>query len=275
MQLKKQQLVLRNKKKLNLDITKEKQKMADKILAKVGAQVITEKDVDEFIMALGQRGAGYNSPEGRRAILNQLIDNKLLLLDAQRNLYEADAAFRAQLAKLKENLLINFAAEKAFASVNVTEDELKKYYDENGDKLTQGETVNASHILVATEDEATKILESITAGKVSFEDAAKQFSSCPSKDAGGNLGDFGKGQMVPEFDKVVFEMEVGEISKAPVKTQFGYHLIKLNSKSEAKKIEFAEVRDELYGMLTNEKRQKAYESKINQLKIMYPVDMAL
>jgi hypothetical protein len=77
--------------------------MADKILAKVGAQVITEKDVDEFIMALGQRGAGYNTPEGRRAILKQLIDNKLLLLDAQRNLYEADAAFRAELAKLKEN----------------------------------------------------------------------------------------------------------------------------------------------------------------------------
>ena len=188
--------------------------MADKILAKVGAQVITEKDVDEFIMALGQRGAGYNSPEGRRAVLNQLIDNKLLLLDAQRNLYEADAAFRAQLAKLKENLLINFAAEKAFASVNVTEDELKKYYDENGDKLTQGETVNASHILVSTEDEATKILESITSGKVSFEDAAKQFSSCPSKDAGGNLGDFGKGQMVPEFDVAVFAMEVGEIGRA-------------------------------------------------------------
>ena len=249
--------------------------MADKILAKVGASVITEKDVDDFIIALGQRGAGYNTPEGRRAILKQLVDNKLLLLDAQRNLYEADSAFRAELAKLKENLLINFAAEKAVASVNVTEDELKKYYDENGDKLMRGETVNASHILVATEDEALNILESIKSGKISFEDAAKQFSSCPSKAEGGNLGDFGKGQMVPEFDKAVFEMEVGKISDAPVKTQFGYHIIRLNSKSEESKIDFAEVHDELYGMLLNEKRQKAYESKINQLKIMYPVDMTI
>ena len=247
--------------------------MAEKILARVGTNVVTEAEVDEFIAKLGQRGAGYNTPEGRRMILKQLVDNKLLLLDAQRNLYEAEAAFRAELAKLKETLLINFAAEKAVSSANVTEEEVRKYYDENGEKLMQGESVNASHILVADEETANSILAKIKAGEVSFEDAAREHSTCPSKDQGGALGDFGKGQMVPEFDKAVFEMNVGEISEAPVKTQFGYHIIKLNSKTEAKKIGYSEVREELYGMLLNEKRQKAYESKINQLKIMYPVDI--
>ena len=69
-------------------------------------------------------------------------------------------------------------------------------------------------------------------------------------------------------------MSEGEITKTPVKTQFGYHLIKLNSKNPAKEMAYEEVSEELKAGLLNEKRRKAYESKINQLKIMYPVDMA-
>ena len=247
--------------------------MADKILATVGGLTVTEKEIDEFIMSLGQRGQAYNNPEGRRAVLNQIIGNKLLLLDARRNLYEAEPAFRDQLAKLKDNLLISYAGEKAIASANVTEAEAKEYYENNRAQFTTGETVNASHILVDSEEKAKEIFEEIASGKKSFEDAAKEYSSCPSKESGGNLGDFGRGQMVPEFDKAVFEMEVGSITEAPVKTQFGYHLIKLNAKNPAKEMEYSEIKDEIKTGLLNEKRRKAYESKINQLKIMYPVDM--
>ena len=75
---------------------------------------------------LGQRGQAYNSPEGRRALLNQVINNKLLLLDARRNLYEAEPAFRDELNRLKENLLISYAGEKAIASVTVTDAEAKE-----------------------------------------------------------------------------------------------------------------------------------------------------
>ncbi len=245
--------------------------MADKILATVGGLQVTDRDIDEFLMSLGQRGQMYNNPEGRRVVLEQVIGNKLLLLDAQRNLYEGEAAFREQLKRLKESLLISYAGEKAISGVTVTEDELKAYYEENKDKLGGGESVNASHILVESEEKAMAVLAEIEGGK-SFEDAAKEYSSCPSKENGGNLGDFGRGQMVPEFDSAVFAMEVGEITKTPVKTQFGYHLIKLIAKNDAKEVPFAEVRAELEGALLNEKRRKAYESKINQLKIMYPVD---
>ena len=247
--------------------------MADKILATVGGLTVTEKEIDEFVISLGQRGQAYNTPEGRRAVLNQIIGNKLLLLDARRNLYEAEPAFREQLAKLKDNLLISYAGEKAIASANVTEAEAKEYYENNKAQFTSGETVNASHILVDTEEKANEIYEEIASGKKSFEDAAKEYSSCPSKESGGNLGDFGRGQMVPEFDKAVFEMEVGSVTEAPVKTQFGYHLIKLNAKNSAKEMEYSEIKDEIKAGLLNEKRRKAYESKINQLKIMYPVDM--
>ena len=248
--------------------------MADKILATVGGLQVTESEVNEFIASLGQRAQMYNTPEGRRAILQQLIGNKLLLLDARRNLYEAEAAFREQLAKLKDNLLVNYAGEKVFSTVNVTEAEVKEYYENHKEEFVSGETVNASHILVDSEEKAKAIYEEISSGKKSFEDAAKEYSSCPSKENGGNLGDFGRGQMVAEFDTAVFEMEVGAITDTPVKTQFGYHLIKLNSKAESKETPYAEISGELKAALLNDKRRKAYESKINQLKIMYPVDMA-
>ena len=248
--------------------------MAERILATVGGIQVTDKDVDELLMSLGQRGQAYNTPEGRKMLLGQVINNKLLLLDARRNLYEADPAFREQLARLKDSLLISFAGEKALAGVTVTDAEAKAYYDENKEQFNQGETVNASHILVSTEEKAREIYAEIASGAKSFEEAAKEYSSCPSKENGGNLGDFGRGQMVPEFDTAVFEMEVGEITAEPVKTQFGYHLIKLVSKSESKETPYEEIKEEIKGALIGEKRRKAYESKINQLKILYPVDMA-
>lgn len=244
-----------------------------KILARVGDLTVTEDEVKEFIASLGQRGAAYNNPEGMRAVLQQLISNKLFLLDARRNLYEGETAFREQLQKLKENLLINYATDKAISSVRVDDAEAKTYFEENAEQFNTEESVNASHILVKTEEEALEILARINAGEITFEDAAKNYSSCPSKDNGGNLGDFGKGQMVPEFDTAVFSMEEGEITSAPVKTQFGYHLIKLIKKTAAQPMRFEEVKADLKNMLLNEKRRKAYESKINQLKIAYPVDI--
>ena len=246
--------------------------MADKILATVGNISITENDVNEFLAGLGQRGQAYNNPEGRRAILNQIIGNKLLLLDAQRNLYEAEPEFKALLARLKNDLLTNYATEKLFATITVSDAEARKYYDDNKASLGGGETVNASHILVDSEEKALEIYEEIKAGK-SFEDAAKEYSSCPSKQNGGNLGKFGRGQMVPEFDSAVFTMEVGEITSVPVKTQFGYHLIKLISKGEAQAPKYEEIEAEIKNALLGEKRHSAYTSKINQLKILYPVDM--
>ena len=249
--------------------------MAEKILATVGGIQITEKDVDELLMSLGQRGQAYNTPEGRKMLLNQVINNKLLLLDAKRNLLEADPEFKAQLARFKDELLTSFAGKKALAGITVTDAEAKAYYEENKAQFDQGETVNASHILVDSEEKAREIYASIIAGEKSFEDAAKEYSSCPSKENGGNLGDFGKGQMVPEFDKAVFEMEVGEITAEPVKTQFGYHLIKLISKSDSKETPYEEIKDEIKAGLLGEKQRKAYESKINQLKILYPVDIAM
>ena len=245
----------------------------EKILATVGGLNITESDVNDFLAGLGQRGQGYNTPEGKKMVLEQLIADKLLLLYAKRNLIESEPEFKAELAKLKDTLLVNYVGTKLLSEVKVSDKEIEEYYNANPEKFKVGETVNASHILVDTEELAREIYAKISAGEVSFEDAAREYSSCPSKENGGNLGDFGRGQMVPEFDKAVFDMQVGEITSEPVKTQFGYHLIKLLSKSEGGVLPLADVLPQLRESLLNEKRRSAYQSKINQLKIMFPVDM--
>ena len=246
-----------------------------KILATVGGSPITDAEVNEFLENLGPRAQSYNNPEGRKMILEQLIGNKLLLLEAKKNLFEIEPEFKAQLAKIKDSLLSSYALEKALSSVKVTDAEAEEYYEKNKDKFDAGESVTASHILVDSEEKANELIEKITKGEISFEDAARENSSCPSGKNGGSLGEFGRGQMVPEFDSAVFAMAEGEISKAPVKTQFGYHVIRCDAKKEAAPAPFAEIKEEIKAGLLSEKKRAAYESKLNQLKILFPVDKTI
>lgn len=98
-----------------------------------------------------------------------------------------------------------------------------------GAKMSETTEVRAEHILVQTKEEALKVKEEIEAGKITFEDAAKKYSMCPSKANGGDLGYFGRGMMVKPFEDGAFDGEIGKVSE-PVQTQFGYHLIKVIDK---------------------------------------------
>ena len=241
------------------------------VLATVNGVAITEEEVALFIEGLGQRGQAYNNPQGKAVILEEIIAQKLFLAEAKKNLFEYEEAFKADLARVKERMLINYAMDKALGKITVSDADVKKYYDENADKFQSGAPVNASHILVAEEEMAKDLLAKINAGELTFEDAAKSFSTCPSGKEGGSLGDFGRGQMVPEFDEACFTMEVGTVT-GPVKTQFGYHLIRLNGKSASAPIPFEEVKDQLRNQLVGEKQQAAFRSKVNQRGILFPVD---
>lgn len=248
--------------------------MENKILARVGGLNVTEAEVNAMVASLSQRGQNLDNPRGRAMILEQLISNKLLLLDAKKNMYEYNAEFKAQLEQVKEDMLITFAMTKALEAVKpASDEEIKNFYEEHKDNFKSGESVSASHILVDSEEKAQELLAKINAGEISFEDAARAESSCPSSENGGSLGEFTRGQMVPEFDEAAFSMEAGEI-KGPVKTQFGFHLIKVTAKNESKVYALEEIKDQISGMVMKDKQQKAYQSKINQLKILYPVDRA-
>ncbi len=240
----------------------------DKIVASVGGNPITENDVNA---AVARYGAKYDSPQGREMILEQLIADKLFYLDAVRNVYEREPEFKARLNEVRNMLLSEYAMKKAAEGVRVKEEEARAYYDANREKIASGKTYNASHILVDSRETAEKLLEMIRSGESSFEDAAGKYSTCPSAKNGGNLGDFATGQMVPEFEQACDALEVGQISE-PVKTQFGYHLIRLNGKNDAEPLSFEEVKDDIIAALTREKQQQAIQSRINQLKLLYPVD---
>lgn len=242
-----------------------------KILAMVANTPITEDDVAAFLAALGERGAAYNNPEGKKIVLEELIAQRLFLADAKKSLLEYEEAFKARLLKLKDRLLVDYAIEKTLGKITVTEEEVKKYYEEHAAEMTAGESVEASHILVPDEELAKDLLEKIKSGARAFEDAAKEYSTCPSGKEGGSLGRFGRGQMVPEFDSACFEMAVGEM-RGPIKTQFGYHLIRLDGKHAAETIPFEAVKSELEGRVLSEKQQAAYRSRVNQLAIVFPVD---
>jgi peptidyl-prolyl cis-trans isomerase C len=243
----------------------------DKILAQVAGNPIMESDLVEMLSSMGQRAQAYNNPQGRAILLDQLIAHRLFLMDAQKNLMEREPAFKEQLKRVKDDMLTQYAIRKAVERVRVTDEEIKKFYDENPDQFEGGLTFNASHILVDTEEEAAEIRLKLESGEISFEDAAKRYSSCPSKAQGGELGDFAHGQMVPEFEEACAAMEPGSLSE-PVKTQFGWHLIRLNKKEEGGKIPFAEAKEDIRQALMTEKQQAAYQSRVNQLKILFPVD---
>ena len=245
--------------------------MQKKILASVAGNPITEAELEMALASMGQRGQAYNNPQGRQVLLEQLIAQKLFLMDAQKNLMEREPEFKEQLKRVKEEMLTNYAIKKAVEKVRVTDDEIQKFYDENPDQFEAGTTYNASHILVETEEKALEIAAQINAGEISFEDAAKANSTCPSGQQGGELGDFGHGQMVPEFEQACDALEVGEMS-APVQTQFGWHLVKLNKKEDGGKMELAEVKEQIRQALMQQKQQAAYQSRVNQLKLLFPVD---
>ena len=240
-------------------------------LAIVNNKAIFDADSAERIAQMGARAQAYQNAEGRALILEQLIAQRLFLADAMHNLYEREPTFKEELQRIKEQLLTQYAISKAVDSVTVTDIEARKFFDENREQFAAQPVVSASHILVDSEDKANDILGQIQAGSISFEDAARRHSSCPSAQQGGSLGEFTRGQMVPEFDQAVFSMEEGEL-RGPVKTQFGYHIIRLDEKKQGQPVSFDQAKDQIKAHLLEQKRQQAYQSRVNQLKILYPVE---
>jgi len=242
----------------------------NKILATVNGKEITEEYLNMVMQSMGpQRAMQYSSEQGKKQLLNDLINEELLYFHAKDNRMDTEEAFQKELQQMEANLLKQYALGKLLESVEINDEEVKSYYEDNKEQFKTPESVKASHILVDTEEKANEILNEINEG-LSFEEAAKKYSKCPSKAKGGDLGFFTKGKMVPEFEQAAFDMEKDDISE-PVKTKFGYHLIKVYDKKEPGISTFEEVKNNLaQNILANKQRQK-YLNKVNQLKKEYEV----
>lgn len=244
----------------------------NKVLATVNGKSITETDLNNLMRSLPpQQSSQFNSEQGKEILLNELIGQELFYFDALSNNVDREENFQEELKKVKENVLKQYAIRKELSQITISDEEVEEYYKDNKLSFQKPEEVNASHILVDTKEEAEEIKNKIENGE-SFEAAAKEFSKCPSKDQGGNLGNFSKGKMVPEFETAAFDMNKGEISD-PVKTQFGYHLIKLNDKQDSKINSYEDVKDNLKNQLLSVKQSDYYKKKIEKLKEKYKVEI--
>lgn len=157
--------------------------------------------------------------------------------------------------------------------IEVTDDEVKEYFEEHKEQLGEAEQVEASHILVEDEKTAKEVAEKIKAGE-DFAKLAEEYSTDGSASNGGKLGFFGKGQMVPEFEEAAFSMEIDEISD-PVQTTDGFHIIHVTDKKEAKEANFEDQKDELKEQLFEQKLQMEYDVYLTELKESYDIKNTL
>lgn len=243
--------------------------MEEKVLATAGGQNITQKELDFMKKSLAPNVlAQFQGEEGEHYLIQELVNQKLMAIEYEKEL-ENDADFNFELEQMKENFINQYAINKIMQEATVTDEEVEKFYKDNEEEFGESNMVKASHILVEDLEEAKKIKSELDDG-ADFADLAQEYSSCPSKDRGGDLGFFGKGAMVKEFEDAAFAMEVGEISE-PVKTQFGYHIIKVTDKKVEPKQELKAIMERLRQSLTKRKQQEVYVKKINDLRTKYDV----
>ncbi len=248
--------------------------MSNKVLATIAGREITEQELDAIIMRYPEdRRAYFASEMGKQQVLEQMIAFELMHKLGEEMQLDKTAEYKASLEQMEKDLLTQMTINKVLSEVTVVDEDAKKYYDENTEEFKTPETVSAKHILVETEDQAKEIKAKIDNNEVTFEAAAKEYSTCPSNAQGGDLGVFGRGMMVPEFEDAAFALELNEVSE-PVKTQFGYHLVKVEAKNDASVSSFEEVKDKIVAQLIQKAQESKYMELIRQLEAKYDVKRA-
>ncbi|WP_422448452.1 peptidylprolyl isomerase [Thermoanaerobacterium sp. DL9XJH110] len=272
------------------------------VVASVNGEYILKSDFEEQVLQvkkiLEANGQDFTTQEGkknlqdiRKKVLDSMIKDVLALQQAEKqnvtlkqgelqeaisqietyhggkealdNYLKEQGMDRKKFENIvKQQLLIQNLKEKLTGDIKVTDDEVKKYYNDNRDsfKLPSPE-IRASHILLPTEEEAKKVLSELKAG-ADFAELARKYSTDPgTKDKGGDLGYFGKGQMVPEFEKAAFSLKPGEVSDV-VKTKYGYHIIKVTG--ERTSLAFEDVKDYIKSNLEAAEKDDKFNKYMEQ-----------
>lgn len=259
------------------------------VVATVNGEKITKEDLYNFLV----------KTNGEQA-LNVLIIEKIVRLEAEKeNIEVTKDDIQAEMDKMIEE----FGGEEAFNNaltfygvkradmeydiemnlylerllepvIEITEDEMKNYFEENKDSFAQKEEVKARHILVEDEESAREVKEKIDKGG-DFEELAKEYSTdTGTKDKGGDLGYFGKGKMVKEFEDAAFSLDIGEVSE-PVKSEYGFHIIKVEDRKEAKEANYEESKEEIREKIFEQKYPEAYNNWIQKKLEEYDIETFL
>ncbi len=233
------------------------------VVAKVDGQDIMRGEVFGFIQNLPEDMRKLPIQQLYPLALEQVINAKVVEEKVAGANLDSNEEVKKQLEQAKKQIVRNVFIQQKVNEL-VTEDRLKKSYDEYIENVGDVEETKARHILVETEDEARDLLAKLNDG-AAFEDLAKEHSTGPSAERGGDLGWFTKEEMVPEFAEYAFEIKPGNVGKKPVKTQFGWHVVKVEERRMRPKPEFeavkpfleVQIRREALAELVNGWREKA------------------
>jgi peptidyl-prolyl cis-trans isomerase C len=236
------------------------------VLAEVNGTAVTSEDLKKQIEVLPPQVQAFaGTPEGRRELFDNIIAQQLMVDEAKKAGVENDPVFKERLEDIKKRLMVESYVKKTLAEkVKVDDAELQKFYEQNKDRFKTGSQIKASHIIVKDENLAKQIKAELDKGG-NFEELAKKHSTDGAAAKGGDLGWFAKDAMIPDFYDAAAALKEGQISGV-VKTQFGFHIIKLTGKRGAGIMPFAEIKEQLKEMMLPQKQQEYFAKMKEEVK---------
>jgi peptidyl-prolyl cis-trans isomerase C len=223
----------------------------DKVVANVNGQPITEAELVLAETELDPQFAQLPPDQKRAAALSAMIEIRLMAAESEKAGVPDDSEFKRRMEFLRLRALHSqFVSDKVANAV--TDEAIRARYDQEIAAQPAVNEIRASHILVDTEEKAREIIAKLEAGS-DFAELAKENSSDGSAAGGGDLGYFGPGRMVPEFEQAAMALEVGQHSKEPVKSQFGFHVIKVTDKRPQQPPAFEQVQSQIRSLMLREK----------------------
>ena len=237
----------------------------DPVVATVNGTSIMRSDIDVARKQLPEQYRNLPMDQIYQPLLNQLIRTKILSAAARSEKLDETDVFKRRVGLIQDRLLEEALLEKLIGE-KITDDALQARYKKTVGGFPTTEEVRARHILVKTEAEADAIIKDL-AGGADFAKIAADKSIGPSKTRGGDLDYFGKGQMVPPFEKAAFALAKGEFTKKAVKSPFGWHVIKVEDKRQSKPPSFEESRSKLGQELSQEIAQQLVKGLTEKAKI--------
>lgn len=204
---------------------------------------------------------------------NQMSEEDLLNALQQQGIESLEMFKEVFMDENEQMMLINELQSGVIESVDVSDDEIQEYYDDNNEEFNREEEIEASHILVETEEEAEEVLAQLNEG-ADFAEMASEYSIDGSAQQGGNLGRFAKGRMVAEFEDAAFDLEKGELSDI-IETEFGYHIIKVTNKYEAGEISFEDAKEDIENNLYQQKEMDKFNEYLEELEENADIEILL
>lgn len=237
------------------------QPVKDPVVATVNGQQIRLSDLEVAQQSLPPQYRNMPLQAVFPALLERIVDSKLVVQESKKNKTNEDAAFKKRMAFVEDQVLQDFWIQREVAR-KVTAEKLQQRYEERLKAIPPEEEVHARHILLSTEDEAKAVIAELKKGGA-FDKLAKEKSTDKASGAeGGDLGWFKKSDMVKEFADAAFALKKGDLSETPIKTQFGFHVIKLDDRRQAPPPAYEELAEQL----REEMAREVVTAQLDQLR---------